>query len=148
MKYGRQVDLKPASAPFADRDDLTIYRDVVYGKVDPEQQNLDAYIVKSDKPTPVLVELHGGGWRRGKKNMFNSYPDGMFEMLFDAGISVVSANYRLIPKYPFPASERDAARVVQFVRSMAKRWNIDPGSYRRHGWIRRRAPFRLGRTAR
>ena len=47
MKYGRQVDLKPTPAPFADREDLTIYRDVVYGTVDPEQQNLDAYIVKS-----------------------------------------------------------------------------------------------------
>ena len=127
IKYGRKVDLERAEAPFADRKDLTVYRDVVYGKIDSEQQNLDAYIVAADRPSPVLIEIHGGGWRRGQKNMFGIYPDGVIERLLDAGISVVSINYRLIPEYPFPASEQDAVRAVQFVRSKARDWNIDPG---------------------
>lgn len=125
IKYGLKVNLGDAAAPFADRKDLAIYRDVAYGKIDPEQQNLDAYIIVGDEPSPVLLEVHGGGWRRGRKNMFAGYPDGLFDMLFDAGISVVSINYRLIPKYAFPASEQDAVRAVQFLRSKAKDWNIN-----------------------
>ncbi|MHC4403199.1 MAG: alpha/beta hydrolase fold domain-containing protein [Planctomycetota bacterium] len=127
VKYGREVDLGDGEAPFADRKDLTVYRDVAYGKIDPEQQNLDAYIVTGDGPSPVLIEIHGGGWRRGRKNSFSGYPAGLLDRLFDAGISVVSINYRLIPKHPFPACEHDAVRAVQFVRFKAKDWNVDPG---------------------
>jgi len=126
IKYGHKVDLGDVEAPFVDRKDLTIYCDIVYGTIDSEQQNLDAYIVAGDRPSPVLIEIHGGGWRRGRKNSFTGYPAGLFDRLFDAGISVVSINYRLIPKHPFPASEQDAVRAVQFVRSKAKAWNIDP----------------------
>ncbi len=111
--------------PFDGDPRLTIYRDVVYGKIDPKLQNLDAYILKSDKPTPVLIEVHGGGWRRGVKNEFNSY-GGLIEKVLDSGISVVSINYRLTPDYQFPAQEEDMARAVQFIRSKAKEWNVDP----------------------
>ena len=126
IKYGKKVDLKHAQGPFTDRKDLAIHRDVVYGPIDKGQQNLDAYIVKRERPSPVLIEIHGGGWRRGRKNAFASYPKGLFERLLEAGISLVSINYRMIPQYPFPASERDAVRAVQFVRSKAREWNIDP----------------------
>ena len=47
-----------------------------------------------------------------------------------AGITVVSANYRFVKgddqAAPYPAPMLDGARVVQFVRSQAKQWNIDP----------------------
>ena len=41
---------------------------VVYGDDDPEMQRLDAYLVSSEKPTPVIIEFHGGGWRTGEKS--------------------------------------------------------------------------------
>jgi len=47
-------DLKPK---------LNIHIDVEYGT--DELQKLDAYLVKSDKPTPVLVEIHGGAFKAG-----------------------------------------------------------------------------------
>ena len=40
---------------------------------------------------------------------------------------MISVDYRLTPKHPFPAQVEDAARAVQFVRSKAKEWNLDPG---------------------
>jgi acetyl esterase/lipase len=132
IKYGTDTALDVAEAssdsdgPFAARKDVTIHRDVVYGKAEPTLQNLDAYIVDRENASPVLIEIHGGGWRRGRKSSFSSYPEGLFERLFDEGISVVSINYRMIPKYPFPASEHDVVRAVQFVRSKAEEWNIDP----------------------
>ncbi len=92
-----------------------------------ERQVLDFYQAKSDKPTPLLFFIHGGGWVAGdKKN-----PGGLKSCLA-AGISVVSINYRYSwqaqldgVKPPVKAPLEDAARALQFVRSKAKEWNID-----------------------
>ena len=111
---------------------ITKHANVVYGEVDPKAQRFDAYLVQSGKPTPVLIEIHGGGFRSGNK----SAGAGKHERFFDQnwiymralreGISVISIDYRLAPKFPFPAQGEDIARVVQFIRSKAKEWNLDP----------------------
>ena len=101
------------------------FANVPYG--DHERQVLDFYQAKSDKPTPLLFFIHGGGWVAGdKKN-----PTGLKNYLA-AGISVVSINYRYSwqaqlagVKPPVKAPLEDAARALQFVRSKAKEWNID-----------------------
>jgi acetyl esterase/lipase len=111
--------------PFAGDPRLTIHRDIVYGKTHPDVQRLDAYLVKSAQPTPVLIEIHGGGWRRGSKSQF-VYQGNLIEAIFAAGISLVSIDYRLTPEHTFPAQMEDIVRAVQFVRSRAKDWNIDP----------------------
>jgi acetyl esterase len=109
------------------RDKLNIMLDVPYGTVDPELQSVDAYIVKSDKPTPVLMEVHPGAFCRGSKSSeFFFRNDGLWMKALRNGISVVSINYRLAPKHTFTAETQDMARAVQFVRSKAKEWNIDP----------------------
>jgi acetyl esterase/lipase len=96
--------------------------DVRYG---PAERNvLDFYQAKSDKPTPLLFFIHGGGWMGGDKNGINPKP------YLDAGISVVSVNYRYISQAqevvpPVKAPLHDAARALQFVRSHAKEWNLD-----------------------
>src|SRR6185436_2413506 len=92
-----------------------------------ERQVLDFYKAESDRPTPLLFFIHGGGWVTGdKKN-----PGGLKQCLA-AGISVVSINYRYSwqaqlagVKPPVEAPLHDAARALQFVRSKAKEWNLD-----------------------
>jgi peroxiredoxin len=100
---------------------------VAYGPL--ERQVLDFWQAKSDTPTPVVICIHGGGWNGGDKA---GYAKGVKPFL-DAGISVVSINYRLMKQAndqkvtpPVKAPLEDAARAVQFVRSKAKEWNIDP----------------------
>ncbi len=104
---------------------ITIYRDIPYGQTHPEAQKLDAYLVKSSPPAPVAIEIHGGGWRRGSKSQF-VYPGDLVRAILAAGISVVSIDYRLTPQHPMPAQTEDVARAVQFVRSKAREWNLDP----------------------
>jgi acetyl esterase/lipase len=98
---------------------------VVYGLCHPEIQKLDAYLVKSEQPAPVAIEIHGGGWRRGGKSEF-TYPGELIGDLLAAGISVVSIDYRLSPQHTMPAPLDDVVRAVQFVRSKAREWNLDP----------------------
>jgi acetyl esterase/lipase len=104
---------------------IRIVKDVVYGTDDPELQRLDAYLVQGPKPLPVVIEFHGGGWREGTKNDLDQH-FGFLRRLLDEGVSLISADYRLTPKAVHPAQVEDAARVVQFVRSRAREWNLDP----------------------
>ncbi len=98
--------------------------DVPYGP--HPKQVLDFYKAESDKPTPLVFVIHGGGWMGGAKK-----PVGVAPYL-RAGISVVSIEYRFIPeatkdgvKPPVAGPRGDAARALQFVRSKAQEWNID-----------------------
>jgi acetyl esterase len=94
--------------------------DVRYGP--HERHLLDLWLVKSSRPTPLLVCAHGGGFRAGEKEMNFSIRD----RALDAGISVASINYRYSQQAIFPASMHDGGRAVQFLRANARKWNIDP----------------------
>ncbi|MDR3406435.1 MAG: alpha/beta hydrolase [Chthoniobacter sp.] len=113
--------LRAQSAPGAVKYEPTL-KDVRYGKYDRDV--LDVFQVKTVKPAPVLIYYHGGGWLGGDKKDVNPEP------ILKRGIAVVAADYRFTTgtpdAAPFPAPMLDSARVVQFVRSKAKEWNIDP----------------------
>jgi hypothetical protein len=96
---------------------------VPYGK--HPRQVLDFFQAKSEKPTPVVFYIHGGGWQNGDKKT-NPQP------FLAKGISVVAINYRYVKngveakiEPPVKAPLEDAARALQFVRSKAAEWNID-----------------------
>jgi acetyl esterase/lipase len=93
-----------------------------------ERQVLDFYQAKSDTPTPVVFAIHGGGWVNGSKDGYR----GAAKRYNDAGISLVSINYRMVPEAaekkidpPVKWPLEDAARALQFVRSKAGEWNLD-----------------------
>ena len=93
-----------------------------------ERQVLDFWRAESSPPTPLLFHIHGGGWVNGDKAKVAN-----LDRYLAAGISVVSINYRFVTqailagvKPPVQWSLHDAARALQFVRSKATEWNIDP----------------------
>src|SRR5262245_13278 len=95
--------------------------DVKYG---PHERNvLDLWKAKADKPTALVGIIHGGGFRAGSKE---NLPPALLNGLLKNGISVMAINYRLSPEVSFPAHYMDSARAIQFARSKAKEWNIDP----------------------
>jgi acetyl esterase/lipase len=111
------------AAPAIRADEPKKLLDVPYGK--HPRQVLDFYQANSDKPTPVVFYIHGGGWQNGDKKT-NPKP------FLDKGISVVAINYRYVKNGvdekimpPVKAPLEDAARALQFVRSKAAEWNID-----------------------
>ena len=102
-------------------------KDVAYGK--HPKQVLHFWKAASDKPTPVLFFIHGGGWTAGNRS---SGLAGLLPIMLKSGISVVSVEYRFIAEAtkdgevpPVKGPLSDAARALQFVRSKAAEWNID-----------------------
>jgi acetyl esterase/lipase len=102
--------------------------DFAYGKDSPRQV-LDFWQAESEDPTPLVLMIHGGGWRGGDKS---GYANAVQQFL-DEGISVAAINYRFIDQAmeqgvepPVKACLYDAARALQTLRSKAKEWNIDP----------------------
>lgn len=94
--------------------------EVSYG---PHERNvLDLWKAKSPTPTPLVVFIHGGGFRGGSKEALSA---ALLDKLLASGISVMAINYRLSPEVSFPAHYMDSARAIQFARSKAKEWNLD-----------------------
>jgi len=88
-----------------------------------EKQAFDLYLIESDKPTPLFIWIHGGGFRGGDKRSVNP---AMVRRYHEHGVSFASMNYRLTDVGPYPMQMLDAARGVQTIRHRAKQYNIDP----------------------
>ena len=99
------------------------HANVAYG---PAQRNvLDFYQAESSQPTPMIVYIHGGGFVAGDKS---SISPAMIRDARQAGISLAALNYRFVngTDVIFPQPQLDGARALQFLRSQADKWNIDP----------------------
>jgi acetyl esterase/lipase len=100
------------------------HADVKYG--DHERHVIDLYLAESDKPTPLLIYIHGGGFVGGDKR---SVSPGVIRAMHAEGISVAAIHYRFIRTDPFPASFTDSARAVQFLRHHATKYKLDPARF-------------------
>ena len=97
--------------------------DVAYGE--HKLQRFDLWPVPDAKgPTPLVVFIHGGGFRSGDKTLVRRET---IETYQKAGIAFASMNYRLSDSGPYPIMMHDAARGLQTIRHRAKEWNINPG---------------------
>ncbi|MDQ3622331.1 MAG: alpha/beta hydrolase [Verrucomicrobiota bacterium] len=98
--------------------------DLANVKYGPHERNvLDLWKAGSDTATPLVVFIHGGGFRGGSKEALSP---ALLEGLRAKGVSVMAINYRLSPEVTFPSHYMDCARAIQFARSKAKEWNLDP----------------------
>ena len=84
--------------------------------------HLDVYQVPSDKPTPVVIQIHGGGWIRGDRPSAS----GGFGAFFSAGMSVVAIQYRNAIDAPAPAAIQDVRCAMSWVKKNAAKYNFDP----------------------
>jgi acetyl esterase/lipase len=89
------------------------------------QLQLDVYSNNNSMAThrPVLLHVHGGGWRQGSKNIF--YP---FETMLVARENwvVVNMTYRLAPAHPYPAQLYDIKRALRWVKQNIHAYGGDP----------------------
>lgn len=98
-------------------------RGLQYANPDGVPLALDAFIPTSGGSHPGVVLIHGGGWETGNRKITD--PLGM--ALARRGFAAFSIDYRLAPRFPFPAALQDAQSAVRWVRANAARFGVDPG---------------------
>ena len=91
---------------------------------------LDLYLPAGEGPHPVVLFLHGGGWRLGSRHsagpMYRGASPTPFERVAQAGIAVASVDYRLSGEATFPAQLHDAKAAVRWLRARAGDLGVDP----------------------
>jgi alpha-L-fucosidase 2 len=101
----------------------TFRKDIEYARVGEVSLKLDANIPAGSGPFPAVIIVHGGGFTGGNKRVFVT---PIFEPLSRAGFAWFSIDYRLAPKYPFPAAIEDVDRAIEFVKAHAGEYKVDP----------------------
>jgi len=100
-----------------------VIRDVVYADGSGNAHKLDFYPAMSGASrVPVVIYLHGGGWRTGDKS---KVPASIMDLTRE-GIAVVAVNYRLSWQAKYPAQLFDAKAAVRYLRAHADEYHIDP----------------------
>lgn len=97
---------------------------IVYGVAAQQQLTMDYYAPSGMGPHPAAIIIHSGGFVAGDSR--SSSETYCADFLVPAGYAVFSINYRLAPKFSYPAPIQDVERAIRFVRANAHRWDVDP----------------------
>ena len=89
---------------------------------------LDVYLPPDRiEPKPLIVYVHGGGWRGGHTRQSGAFADfpAVLAELAGRGYVVASVEYRLSGEAPFPAALDDVRTAIRFLKANARRYGID-----------------------
>ena len=77
---------------------------------------------KPDRPLPLLIYLHGGGWCFGSINSCARFCAGL---VAESDIAVMAVEYPLAPEHAYPASIDSCTDAVIFAFDNAERYSFD-----------------------
>lgn len=101
------------------------FDDICYG-TSAKHQSLDVYRPESagNRLLPVIINVHGGGWVYGDKELYQFYCMSLAEQ----GFAVVNFTYRLAPGHKYPAQMEDLNTVVKWMFQHGKQYGLDTGN--------------------
>lgn len=106
------------------RYETTFISDVKYGEADGKELLLDICMpIESTEPLPVIMYIHGGGWRFGDKAASGGQGNAKFAQF---GFFTCSINHRSTMEAPHPAQIHDVKAAVRWLRANAEKYNINP----------------------
>ncbi|WP_045877765.1 alpha/beta hydrolase [Pseudofrankia sp. DC12] len=80
-------------------------------------------------PPPLVVFVHGGAWRMGRRDTFGprfrAWQPDPFARLAQAGLAVASPSYRLSGEATYPAQRDDLAAALAWLHTRAKEIGLD-----------------------
>lgn len=109
---------------FADTVELRF--DVPYAGTDNPKQTINLFLPKKpngDKPLPIVVHIHGGGWSGGDKS---GYTARCAQLAATGDYAAASVGYRLSGEVKWPAQIYDCKAAIRWLHAHAKELNIDP----------------------
>jgi acetyl esterase/lipase len=95
---------------------------LVYSQPEESELALDFYPPAGTTAAPLLIVIHGGSWQSGDSTQLaplNSH-------LATRGYAVAAINYRLAPRWIFPAARDDVRAAITFLKTRASALRIDP----------------------
>jgi acetyl esterase/lipase len=102
---------------------VVVHRDLAYVTGGHVRQKLDLWLPAATKigsTYPVIIYIHGGGWKHGNKSSTWTPIDYV-----SRGYAVASIDYRFSSDAIFPAQIQDAKAAVRWLRAHAKKYNLD-----------------------
>lgn len=120
QEQSRKRKILPAITPAGVPADMVDFR---YG--DHKKNVFDLWQAKTDRPSPLVIYIHGGGFRGGDKSKI--YNQHQIDHFLNNGISFASINYRPMTGEALGvrASLSDSKRALQYLRNRAQEWHID-----------------------
>ncbi len=102
---------------------VEVLADVPYSQVEGQALLLDLYLPQDDGPSlrPGVIAIHGGGWQGGDKGGIG----WLGETLSRRGYVVAAVDYRLAPRWTYPAQLDDVQRAVRWLRKHAQAFRVD-----------------------
>jgi acetyl esterase/lipase len=117
-------------APFSLRDmflgyeigDIRIVRAVQFATPEGLPLVLDIYRPAGNGPFPVLMQIHGGSWQRGKPSDQETFA----RYFASRGYVVFTPEYRFAPRWPWPAAFDDTRAAMSWIAAQASDFGGDP----------------------
>ncbi len=104
--------------------EIDIRKNVPFGAHDGDVLTGDYYAPPEAGAYPALIALHGGAWKYGTAEGYQYW--GPY--LAQRGYVLFAINYRLVQgtKHRYPVAVHDTRAAVQFLRSEAAAFKVDP----------------------
>ena len=100
---------------------VEMLRDLEYAQAKGVSLKLDLYrpSAKPSAPMPLVIWVHGGGWRNGSKANCPA------AWLATKGYAVASLDFRLLPEHPWPAQIEDPVAALRWLRQESGKYGFD-----------------------
>ncbi|MBT2189227.1 alpha/beta hydrolase [Sphingobium nicotianae] len=107
------------------REDQTVDgKEVAYGKDPLQTLAFWAPTLQTTRPAPLILFVHGGGWKRGDKT--NATGKAKVAHFREQGYAVASIDYRLVPNATIEQQAADVAGALAYMKAHAGEFGIDP----------------------
>lgn len=101
---------------------IRVVRDIPYRHTGHPAHRLDVHIPEGKGPWPIVLYVHGGGFR-----ILSKETHWVMALAFARkGYLVVNIDYRLAPAHPFPAAIEDATHALRWTARHAHEYGGDP----------------------
>ncbi len=105
---------------------IKTFSNIVYGNLGGVKETMDIYSPTNGAVKHAcIVLIHGGAWISGNKAFYT----GFARQLASHGYVAASINYRMLPKWHYPAELDDAQLAVRYLRANAAGYDIDPARF-------------------